>query len=138
MSYHGIISEELKVNVDGVLFLICVKESPKWTPSFSHIVYSSQGDEGEDNRHKLDDEISNSIQDKDDASLGPFNIYETLERMDRENVNVVNFPLKINFNNSGCGKKTLDVTPPRVNLKIAIALYLEFPSLPDESATLAV
>ncbi|CAI9295936.1 unnamed protein product [Lactuca saligna] len=138
MSYHGIIYEELKVSVDGVLFPICVKEAPRWTPSFSHIVSSSQGDEGEDNRHKLDDEISNSIQDKDDASLGPFNIYETLERMDRENVNVVKFPLKRNFSNSGCGKKTLDVTPPRVNLKIAIALSLEFSSLPVEFATLVV
>ncbi|CAI9283437.1 unnamed protein product [Lactuca saligna] len=82
-----IISDTVKVRVDGKLFNIRIKEAPGCTPSFVSDTPKSDP-EGCEERNVLDgndnDTGTNSSTGNAEESLDPFGIYETMERMKAE------------------------------------------------------
>lgn len=83
---QNIISDMVKVRVDGKLFTIRIKESPRWTAFvIDNLKVELDGCEGGFSFGNNDNEDGNtSLNGKDEESLDPFGIYETMEQMKEE------------------------------------------------------
>lgn len=83
-SYLDIISEVIKVRVDGEVFPIRIKEAPGWNASFTwDFINNHQG--GIEAFDRFEQEGSNdSIVGNEEASQDTFGIYDPLEKLDNE------------------------------------------------------
>ena len=86
-TYQHIISDTIKVSVDGEFFTVRVKEAPGWTPSFA------KGDPPEENNGIQDEPLFDNVSneggndvngEEKDISEDPFGIYETIEKLKQE------------------------------------------------------
>ena len=86
-SFLGIISEVIKVSIDGEIFPIRIKEAPRWNPTFVCEFNKNSDNDSVDEFHRFqqDHEGSNvSLSDKEDVSLDPFGIYDVMKKLDNE------------------------------------------------------
>ncbi|KAL4557075.1 hypothetical protein LXL04_035245 [Taraxacum kok-saghyz] len=85
--YQGIISEVIKVRVDGDIFSIRVKEAPGWIPSFArpkpHETFKENEDERFFDNDYHDGPNEDNREDKEESE-DPFGIYETMAKLQQE------------------------------------------------------
>lgn len=87
------------VRVDGVTFLIRIKElAPGWNPTFSSCRSINEDDGDNGYAHFEEGESNFSLHEKENLSSNMFAGYETIERMENEELNVgkLDKPRKIN------------------------------------------
>ena len=83
-SFLGIISEVIKVSIDGEIFHIHIKEAPGWNPTFV-CEFNNIDNDSIDATHRFeqDEDGSNSndsLIDKEEASFDPFGIYDVMKK----------------------------------------------------------
>ncbi|CAI9283608.1 unnamed protein product [Lactuca saligna] len=97
-----IISEVIKVRVDGIIHYIRVKEALGWTPSFVHDFPVADLTESELQDSEQNEVNSYFSERNEEVSLDPFGIYDAIEKMKKDEANN---EIHKGFNNWGNGKK---------------------------------
>lgn len=85
-TFQSIISDVVRVRVDGEVFMVRVKEALGWAPSFIYDI-PQQKEEDCDSIDQQDKVGSNcSLGDNGDNSLDPFGIYDTIAKMNEAEI----------------------------------------------------
>ncbi|CAI9292934.1 unnamed protein product [Lactuca saligna] len=108
-SFQEIISQVIKVSIDGQYFWVRIKQARGWTPSFTWEDKKASSENSNENCNALEDLVDNIHSDNEEGSLDPFGIYETLEKMKgderhgREFNTGANYEeIKVNDSNKDC------------------------------------
>ncbi|CAI9278348.1 unnamed protein product [Lactuca saligna] len=105
-SFQTIISDVIKVRVEGVTYSIRVKEAPGWTPSFVHDFPAPELNESELPDQDQNEGQSHYFDGNEDISSDPFGIYDVIENMKMDELNN---DISKRFNCWGNGKKNKDI-----------------------------
>ncbi|KAL4563118.1 hypothetical protein LXL04_027151 [Taraxacum kok-saghyz] len=83
-THHHIISEALKIRVDGQMFVVRVKEAPGWSPTFAKGDPKQETQNMEDDKvceDELQEDLNADNEEEEEHSEDPFGIYKTMEKM---------------------------------------------------------
>lgn len=97
-----IISEVIKVHVDGDTYWIRIKEAPGWTPTFVHDLPAPELADYEIQDNDQNEVHSHYAERNEEVSSDPFGIYDAIEKI---KVDEVKNDIQKGFNSWGIGKK---------------------------------